>query len=410
MTNHMTAELTAEQLEAEADRIGTIKMKLLLYVPFWASILIQTRLVADQSLPFYGATDCVDVICYNPRLTTRLSTKQLAFLLLHECAHIVFEHGTRKGGRSHDKWNRAADYVVNLITSDIKKDHAAVAEFIPGGLLDQSFRGLSTEDVYDKLPTHSKGSSTCHQPGSPTNGSDFGGGIDIHLPSPTGQDAKDRVLEKILKAHAQWEASNQRGDIPAGVLLRINDLRNSAVPWQRVLREQASQCLGHDELTYAPPHRRRLLRDNICAPTLRGERLGSVVVVIDTSGSIDHAALAQALSELVALSDLTDDLCMISHDAAVQDVIPTHRIAFYVADLKVGKAKLNGGGGTNHKPAFEWVAKNHPGPDLLIAFTDMDSLFPDKAPSYPVLWCVWPKDNKKPFPFGRVVTIRDSDV
>lgn len=399
------SEVLPALLEAEADRVETVKIRLSLFLPFWASILLQTRLVPCVTLPTYGATDCVDHIYYNPLLTRRLNLKRFAFLLIHECAHIALEHGPRRHGRAPEKWNRATDYVVNLIALDAKAEQlnggmVPVGEFIPNGLLDETFRGQSSEEVYDQIPD---------PPENTGDAEDFGGGIDVHYPPPTDPDVADRLLEKLLKAHAQWEASGKRGHIPAGVLRRVENLRASAVPWQRTLRQWAVQCLSHDEWTLSPPHRRHLIRDEIWFPSLRGERCGSLVVLADTSGSIDHEALVQTLSELVALSDLADDLLFLSHDAAVQDVVTTHQLPTYLAQLRTGHGGTKGGGGTDHRPAFAWIAEYGYRPDLLIAFTDMDSCFPDAPPPYPVLWCVWPKDAEKLPPFGRLLVVRPPD-
>ena len=392
-------------LTAEAERVSTVKLKLLLHVPFWASMLMQTRVVPNLNLTTYGATDGVDVIYYNPLLTRTLSLKQLVFLLLHEIGHIAFDHLSRQMGRHHQRWNYATDYCVNLLALDVKTEHlngrpVPVCEFIPGGLLNEDFRGKSSETIYDLIETPPDESGGCD--GGPGN---FGGGIDTHLPSPTDGDVQERILEKILKAHAQWEAAGQRGHIPDGVLRRITELRASAIPWQRILRHWAVQCLGHDDYSYAPPHRRRLIRDELCYPSLHSEQTGALVVMVDTSGSVPVEALQQALSELPILADLSDDLLFLSHDAAVQDVIPTQRIGQFVRDLKTGTSGAHGNGGTSHIPAFEWLTEHKKHPALCLAFTDLDSTFPATPPPYPVLWFVWPKDAGKPVPFGTVVVI-----
>ena len=51
------------------------------------------------------------------------------------------------------------------------------------------------------------------------------------------------------------------------------------------------------------------------------------------------------------------------------------------------KWKTTGGGGTDFRPVFRYVDE-HPGldPALLIYFTDGCGAYPDRAPSYPVMW------------------------
>lgn len=392
-------------LAAEDDRFATVKLKLMMHVPFWASVLMQTRLSPKCDLPTYGATDCVDVIYYNPILTRTLTLNQMTFLLLHELGHIVFEHGPRRNGREPEKWNHAIDYFTNLMALDVRSDISnskPVVQKIEGILHDEVYRGLSSEEIYDKLPLN----PPCSQGGPGTNQTP---GVDSHLPPENPQNVEERITEKVLKAHAHWEANGQRGTIPDGVLRRVNELRASKIPWQRIVRQVAVQCMGHEDYSYAPPHRRRLIRDELCYPSLRGEQAGSLVAMLDTSGSVPVEALQQALSAMPVLADLTDDLLFLSHDAAVQDVVPSNRIGSFIKTLKTGKGGAHGNGGTDHRPAFEWLKNHKKEPDLCLVFTDLGTAFPEVPPPYPVLWCVWPQHASTKVPFGKIVVIHPED-
>jgi predicted metal-dependent peptidase len=59
--------------------------------------------------------------------------------------------------------------------------------------------------------------------------------------------------------------------------------------------------------------------------------------------------------------------------------------------------QVSGGGGTDFRPVFEWVAREDMGPDLLVYFTDAEGRFPEREPSFPVVWLV---KGKAPVPFG----------
>ena len=61
-----------------------------------------------------------------------------------------------------------------------------------------------------------------------------------------------------------------------------------------------------------------------------------------------------------------------------------------------------GGGGTDFRPLFEWVAAEQLRPDLLVYFTDAEGEFPEYAPDYPVLWLV---KGKAPVPWGERVQL-----
>src|SRR5262249_48403717 len=116
-------------------------------------------------------------------------------------------------------------------------------------------------------------------------------------------------------------------------------------------------------------------------PGLRSEELGDVVLAVDTSGSIGEAELNRFASEAQGILDAYDcDLTILYHDAEIQGV--EH---WSPSD---GPLVLSpkGGGGTDHRPVFEWLEQQGIAPSCLICLTDMDSLFPETVPAFPVLW------------------------
>ncbi|MDP3595613.1 MAG: VWA-like domain-containing protein [Nitrospirota bacterium] len=383
----------------EHQRFSLVKMRLVCDLPFWGSLLLQTRVQVDPLLPCYGATDCGDSIWYNPTRTSGLTNRQLAFLILHLLSHIALLHGdTRRGTRAPRRWHQAADHVTNLLVRDIQseKRHYAgprLTEPLPGLLMDDQFRGLAVEEVYDRLPPSSV---------TATHDEDT---LDLHYPMSSDPDTDARIKHKLLKAYGHWMANGQRGELPDGVLRIITDLRAGSVPWERIIRQIGCRYLSHDDFTYAPPHRRRLLRDDVIAPSYRGDRCGNLAIAIDTSGSISSEDLTRVLSEIRRLSDLAEDILILSHDAAIHDVIPTTQLEAFFSSLNTGTGGLHGNGGTSHVPVFTWLADHHHRPDLLICCTDLATEFPTHLPTYPVLWAVFPDHAHITPPFGQTLII-----
>jgi predicted metal-dependent peptidase len=64
--------------------------------------------------------------------------------------------------------------------------------------------------------------------------------------------------------------------------------------------------------------------------------------------------------------------------------------------------QLQGGGGTDFRPVFDYIAQADLQPACLIYLTDLDGAFPQEDPGYPVLW-VSNCDTRKA-PFGDIVT------
>jgi predicted metal-dependent peptidase len=132
-------------------------------------------------------------------------------------------------------------------------------------------------------------------------------------------------------------------------------------------------------------------------PSLSSEELGDVIVAVDTSGSIgddDLARFAAEIEEIAAMAQCR--VAVLYHDSRVlnvQEWEPTD-----------GPLKLEpvGGGGTDHRPVFDWINRQ-PEPTCVVCLTDLASRFPDRAPTYPVLWAT---DSSKQGPFGRTIRIR----
>jgi predicted metal-dependent peptidase len=68
---------------------------------------------------------------------------------------------------------------------------------------------------------------------------------------------------------------------------------------------------------------------------------------------------------------------------------------------------LEGGGGTDFRPFFEMLAEGRdPAQTLCVFLTDGFGVFPEKAPSVPVLWVVTESGlDEHRFPFGEVVRL-----
>jgi len=92
----------------------------LLNVNFYESRALQTAGVNFRNLRmnFY----------YNPDFIDGLNEKQVAFLVIHELFHLLFNHPKRGKGYNHELANIAMDMIINEI---IQEKHENVSEFIP---------------------------------------------------------------------------------------------------------------------------------------------------------------------------------------------------------------------------------------------------------------------------------------
>ncbi len=124
------------------------KVRLMARLPFYGILLSYLTLRPDPDAPI-AATDGFSIF-YNPDFLTQLMRAgddlTAQGLLVHETLHPALGHFWRKGGRDHERWNCAGDYVINLVVTDLG------LKLPTGGLLDEQYRGMSEEEVYNRLP------------------------------------------------------------------------------------------------------------------------------------------------------------------------------------------------------------------------------------------------------------------
>jgi len=134
---------------------------------------------------------------------------------------------------------------------------------------------------------------------------------------------------------------------------------------------------------------------------MQGESIGNVIWATDTSGSVDQPTLDEINSELRGLArSYEGEFTCLSVDSKVC------KAETFQSDRFPKKIVWDGGGGTNFRPAFNWVRDNYKKRvSVMIYATDgWCSRFPDQPPPYPVFWVVWDHVDFKP-PFGEVLYV-----
>lgn len=338
-----------------------------------------------------------------------MATGLLAQGLLKCC----FEHQLRRGERKQDTWNEASDYVVNPIVLDSSL-------MLPQwSLLNEDYSGKRAEEVYEliKQPeldgdeNNQQGSGTGagqqalgQQPqpgqgqGTPTPGqSQASGPGNGQTDAPAHCEVRDLTDEEgdaaspseISSNSAEWQVNmqqalnnaNARGEMPGGLERTVQQLLEPKHDWKNELSRFA-KSIAQDDYSWMKGNRRYLGR-RMYLPSTRSERIKTVVLVVDTSGSIGRRQLEAWSGEINGiLEDVKPErVIMLDVDAAV------HRVREYTPeDFPVEFGGFSGGGGTDFRPAFQWVEDNDVDPDCLLYLTDLYGSFPTEAVDYPVLW------------------------
>ena len=368
------------------ENIVKTKAALIIDQPFFASILLGLSMTEDSSIKTMATNG--DEIRYNPDFAATLSLAETIFVMAHETMHCVFQHMHRRGAKNHNKYNIAADYIINDLLAKEKIGVMPQGCLFDSNLVAQG--GYTTEGVYKLLPD----SDESKQAGDMGQGGSMDDVLDAGKDQAETAQKEAEMRVKVIQAS---NAAKMSGKLSANMARVIGDVTASKVDWRAVLRRFLSERAKVD-LSYAKP-KRRFMADDIYLPSLNGEKMGGIVVGIDCSGSINGPLLDSFASEVKAI---------------VSEVMPavTHIVYFdsevlgqesFTPDNEI-VIKPCGGGGTAFSPIFKHIDKENLEPSACVVLTDLECSDFGPCPSYPVLWASTAKGNA---PFGETVLIKE---
>jgi predicted metal-dependent peptidase len=352
-----------------------------------------------------AATDGATLL-YNPDWFFKLPLAERVFVTAHEIMHGILNHlilgyalsqrqeityadGT-KLKYNHKQMNVAMDLVINdmLVKSGIgvmpkEGCHDPAAVTGNDGFLD-AYRKIYTDD---ESGGGGRGGFDEHaEPGSGTG------------KSPTQAKAERDDGEWQAQVSAAMHAARVQGKLPAGLERLLNEVLEPKVDWREHIQALFARRLGSGSYDWRRPDR-RLIEQDIYAPSRSGFGAEHVVVAIDTSGSIGQSELDMFMAEVSGILEEIRPrrLSCVMCDAAINAV---HELQDAI-DLT--SIKLVGGGGTDFRPVFDWITEQGGTPDALAYLTDGLGCFPDQAPNYPVIWgSIY---EPAVYPFGDVVQV-----
>lgn len=342
---------------------------------------------------------------YGRKFIRELDEKELAFVVMHECMHKMYRHLTTWKKLAEENamlTNAACDYVINLKLRDIDPEGKYIRMPMKDGkvygLLDEKYRGMHTKQVYDLLKKEMD------------DGGGGGDGFDEH-----GWDDAEEMTEKekeelhreIDRAIRQGQIAAKKAGVGAGGLDReLEELLEPKVDWREVLREFVkSICSAKDASSWRRVNRRYIGSD-IYLPTLIGERVGHIVIGVDTSGSIGVRELSDFLSEVKGIADEVRpervDLLYWDSEVAAHEEYDEATVANIVSSTKP-----RGGGGTSPSCVTEYIKAKAIKPECVIMLTDgyVGNDWGGEWPC-PVLWCIV-GGNGDTAPVGKTIHVKN---
>jgi predicted metal-dependent peptidase len=243
-------------------RIQKARTSLILDHPFFGSLLFRLKGRECRSIQTM-ATDGVSLF-YNPDFVETLNAATLSGTLAHEVMHPALHHHVRRSGRDPKRWNIACDYAINPLLID------AGLSLPDGVLIDNRFRGMSAEQIYNLLESESETERNSGNDGedeypgrekSEDNASDAGdskepsapiteGGIGQVLDAPAPDEEtptiEERAREWDVAVNQAMTVAKQAGKLPAGLRRALDGASEASADWREMLRRLWSETIPAD--------------------------------------------------------------------------------------------------------------------------------------------------------------------
>ena len=402
--------ITDAMRKQASDVIKKAKVQLAINHPFFAQIVLGRKIEISDWISTAYVTPR-GRITVGTRFAASLKVQQGVFLLAHEAMHYAMLHLFRRKYRDPRKWNVACDAVINDLLQAAK-----CGEFIDGGVNMAGSKDKTSEKVYEELPDQGggkgKGQKGKGQKQQGQGGQGQGDGDGDYQPGEGWDDLEDEegqgqldesqvreIEEQVRQELAQAAAvAKQQGTMPAGMERFVDEIVNPKTPWY-ILLERFMTSYVKADYSWRRPNRRHLASGFYLPSSDKVPQMGTVVIAVDTSGSIGPE-LPHFFGHVNSILSTCrpEKVYIMPCDAAVHGVIE-----ITVDDLPITmemvskKGMAKGGGGTSFKPPFRKVEKLGIEPEVLIYLTDMYGDFPASAPHYATIWLSTTKDMKAPF-------------
>ena len=373
-----------------------------------SGILMVGKTRVDDNVPTAKTNGRDDT--FGRKFVKMLKDSELNFVVAHEASHKMFRHLTtwrKLYDEDHRLANIACDHVINIMLRDLDPTERTIAmpRYPDGpmkgelmGMYDERFRGMNAKQVFDILKEEDEGGG-----GDGFDDHDWGDANDM------SQEEKQQLAKEIDQAIRQGQIAHQKvaGKGAGGMDRAIQELLEPKVNWREVLREYVkTMCRAKDTSSWRRVNR-RFLSMGAYMPSLIGERVGRLVIAIDTSGSIGDKELAEFLSEVKGIAEEVNpsavDLIYWDSDVASHEEYDETTVSNIVS-----ATRPKGGGGTSPSCVSEYLKEKKIEPECVILLTD-GYVGDDWGTEWvaPTLWCIVNGPDGIVAPNGKTIHIKD---
>ena len=374
--------------------------KLLIENPFYGLFLLGLSKVIDKSVE----TACVrkrGINCelvINPEYWETLDDIQQLNLIQHEIYHIVFQHMFMTPFfKNHEVLNVAADCEVNSYLQNLDDTWIVPSMF-------NAESKLGTKVYYDIIM-----SQTPPPPPQGGGGSNGSNGLpdtkDDHSSWDKEfkecSDAEKQLIQNQINSQIKTAAEQtmkMRGTIPAEMKAIVDELfkpKPRVFDWKAYFRRMLGSIY---DINIKKTRRKESIRFPGAAG-IKHKKKVSILVAVDTSGSVNDEELKDFFSEITYIYKAGARITILECDAAIS--------ANYEYTGK-WTGKVHGRGGTDFQPVIDYYRKNMKDYAALVYFTDGMCSIPNNIPRDTIWVITSAGDHKKEYP-GRTLFIPSKD-
>ncbi len=354
-----------------------VKSKLLVEHPYFGTLSSGLEIVVNDNIESFTLHG--NRFEYAQDFFNTLSDEQVAFSLSNAALHTVLSHPSRIGNRSPWLWYTACEHAINNMLID--------NNFTPPSKItyDPRFRGQYAEEIYEELlDTITR--EDLNDKDSDSRRSDES--LDEKLSSAQNEQLAQNALQK----------AEEMGSLPEGLELLVPIIGKAVIDWRSELRDGIGGYYVSDYVMIPPS--KKLLYAGIYLPSATSRHL-ELCIAIDSSGSVDKLLLAQFIAEI-------ESICELFGSYSIELLVCDDRVRSHqrFTNGESIEYSLEGGGGTDFTPVFEFIEMQLTPPKMLLYFTDLDGMFPRSEPYYETVW-VAPTMGE--VPFGRVIVMKEKN-